>query len=232
MKKIIVVHSGGMDSSICLAKAVDEYGKDAVLALSFSYGQRHESAELERSKQICSKFGVERKEVLISSLDRLTNNALLEHDIPIQWRGKKPNTLVIGRNGLMARLAAIHAESLGINTISMGIIGVEAANSGYRDCTRDYMDKMQEIMRIDLDSSDFKIETPLVDMDKVQTMELASSLEVLEFLLETTISCYEGLDKEGCLKCPACLLRNQGIIDYNALHQNLNISYLDKLKAI
>jgi len=156
----------------------------------------------------------------------------LNHNVSIQSQNKKPNTLVVGRNGLMARLAAIHAESLGVNIISMGIIGVEAANSGYRDCTRAYMDKMQEIMQIDLDNPDFEIRTPLVHMNKLETMELASNLGVLDFLLETTISCYEGLDKEGCLKCPACSLRNQGIIDYNAKHQGLDISYLNKIQLI
>lgn len=209
-KKAIVVHSGGIDSSLCLALAVGEYGAENVLSLSFAYGQRHES-ELIQAAKICREWCVDHTVVDVSCLKKITENALTNKEIAIQHKeGEPPNTLVVGRNGLMARLAAIHADSLGADVIYMGVIEVEASNSGYRDCSRSYMDKMEEILRVDLGKETFEIRTPLVKMTKFETMELASGLGILDFLWEETISCYEGVRRQGCRVCPACRLRNEG----------------------
>ncbi len=40
-KKAIVLHSGGMDSSLCLAVAIEEWGREQILSLSLRYGQSH-----------------------------------------------------------------------------------------------------------------------------------------------------------------------------------------------
>lgn len=229
MKKAIVVHSGGMDSSICLAQAIKDYSKEDILSLSFRYGQRH-SLELERAKEICNDWNVDHKEITIDCLEKITDNALTNVKLKIEHNsGEAPNTLVIGRNGLMARIAAIHGESMGANHIYMGIIEVEAANSGYRDCSRDYMDIIQSALRIDFGNDSFKICTPIVKFDKKESLKLANSLGVLEYLLEKTITCYEGITGIGCKTCPACLLRNQGIRDYLAENPELNFSYKDQI---
>ena len=210
-KKAVVVHSGGMDSSICLALAIREFGAPHVLSLSFSYQQRH-TRELEQAQKICAEWGVDNTVLQIDCLKKITSDALTNPAIPIEHQeGQAPNTLVVGRNGLMARLGAIHAHQLGAQCIYLGVIEVEEWNSGYRDCSRRYMDLMQQIMRIDLGDSDFEIRTPLVKMTKVETLEVAEQLGVLEYLLEETITCYEGIPREGCRKCPACLLRNEGV---------------------
>lgn len=210
-KKAVVVHSGGMDSSICLALAIKEFGAHHVLSLSFQYGQRH-SNELTQATKICSDWGVDHYVIQLDCMQEITENALVNPNIEIEHvQGEAPNTLVMGRNGLMARLAAIHADHLGADCIYMGIIEVEEANSGYRDCSRHYMDLMQQIMRIDLNNNAFEIRTPVVKMTKCQTMELADQLGVLNYLLKETITCYEGISGRGCEKCPACLLRNEGI---------------------
>lgn len=210
-KKAIVIHSGGMDSSICLALAIEEFGKENVLSVSFRYDQRH-VAELRQAAKICHDWGVDHVDLSIDCLKEITTNALLDSDIVIERpETGPPNTLVVGRNGLMARLGAIHAHHLGAHCLHMGVIEVEEANSGYRDCSRSYMDKMQEILRIDLDDPTFEIRTPLVKMTKKQTMEVADRLGLLSYLLQETISCYEGLSGKGCGRCPACKLRNEGI---------------------
>ena len=224
-KKAIVVYSGGMDSSICLAQAIEKYGLDGVLALTFSYGQRH-STELDAAKLICHEWGVDQKILALNCLSEITSNSLVDHNMDIfQEEGSAPNSMVIGRNGLMARIAAIHINNLGGQLIYMGIIGVEAANSGYRDCTRKYMDLMEDIMRIDLDDSEFKIITPIVHMTKCETLELAYSLGVLAFLLGNTITCYRGVPREGCQECPACLLRNEGVAQFKQLHPGIQLPY-------
>lgn len=228
-KKAVVVHSGGMDSSLCLALAVKEFGAENVLSLSFTYNQRH-SIELERATKISKHFGVDHAELDLSCLSQITKSALIGNDQEIQHKkGEAPNTIVVGRNGLMARLAGIHANSLGAHAIYLGVMELEAANSGYRDCSREYMDVIQKALRMDFADESFEIKTPLVRMTKKETMELGHDLGVLEYLLETTVTCYEGIEKEGCMKCPACKLRNEGIKIFSLEHPSFNFSYKSKI---
>lgn len=214
----IVVHSGGMDSSLCLALAVREYGAGRVLSLGFDYGQRHRD-ELRRAGNIAGYFGVRRYVVEIGCYGALTRNALIDAGVAITHEaGQAPSTLVMGRNGLMARLAAILGEQIGAHVIYMGVIGVEAANSGYRDCTRAYMDRMQAILRVDVGHDALEIRTPLVDMTKAETMALGHALGCLDYLLDETVTCYRGVARRGCGDCPACALRNAGVAEFLAAH--------------
>ena len=129
----------------------------------------------------------------------------------------------------MARVAGIHAHSLGANCLYMGVMELEAANSGYRDCSRAYMDLIQSALRLDFADANFDIRTPLIQMNKKESMELGHSLGVLDFLLENTITCYEGIEKEGCLKCPACKLRNSGLKLFLLEHPEFKLSYKEKI---
>ncbi len=231
-KKSVVVHSGGMDSSLCLALAVQEFGAGNVLSLSFDYDQRH-SEELGRARLISDYFKVDHAELNLTCLGQITESALIGNDKKIEHKsGQAPNTLVPGRNGLMARLAGIHAHSLGAQVIYMGVMELEGANSGYRDCSRAYMDIVQSALRLDFADQKFEIRTPLVSMTKKQTMALGHNLGCLEFLLETTITCYEGIAKEGCQKCPACKLRNEGLKIFSLEHPELQFSYKAKIQNL
>jgi 7-cyano-7-deazaguanine synthase len=213
-KKALVIHSGGMDSSLCLALACREFAKDEVLSVSFAYQQRH-TPELMQAAKICRDWQVDHLQLPVDCLQAITSNALIDSSIPIEHLSHQPpNTLVTGRNGLMAHIGGIHAQHLGAHCLYMGVMELEGANSGYRDCSRYYMDLQQQILRIDLDDPHFEIRTPLVRMTKKETLEVANRLGILSYLLEETITCYEGLRGYGCKQCPACLLRNQGIEEF------------------
>lgn len=228
-KKAVVVHSGGMDSSLCLALAVEQFGAENVLAMSFTYNQRH-SQELDVAQEIADHFKVDRVVINLNCLSEITDNALMNKDIKIEHKkSESPNTLVTGRNGLMARVASIHAEHIGADCIFMGVIEVEEANSGYRDCSRKYMDIIQAALRLDFDNNNFEIKTPLVYMTKKQTMDLGYEMGVLHYLVETTITCYEGIPKQGCGKCPACHLRNEGLKQFLQEKSDFEFSYKDKI---
>lgn len=214
----VVIHSGGMDSSLCLALAVKEFGAAHVLSLGFDYGQRHD-IELECAQRIAEYFGVQRYVVRIDCYRYLTRNALMDAGLEIEHPdGESPSTLVVGRNGLMVRLGAVLASQLGARSVYTGVIGVEAANSGYRDCTRAYMDLVEQVLRLDLGDEGFEVRTPLVEMTKLETMELGHRLGCLEFLVESTVSCYRGEMGWGCEACPACDLRNQGLRQFISEH--------------
>lgn len=228
-KKAVVVHSGGMDSSLCLALAIEQYGAENILSLSFTYGQRHQN-ELEFAAKICKEWKVDHTTVNLDCLNEITENALTNKSIKIEHKkGSPPNTLVMGRNGLMARVAGIHAEHLGAECIFMGVIEVDESNSGYRDCSRKYMDIIQAGLRFDFANNQFDIKTPLVYMTKKQTYELAYQMGHLHFLLENTLSCYEGIPFEGCGSCPACELRNNGLREFIKEHPDVEFSYKGKL---
>ncbi len=225
MKKAIVIHSGGMDSSLCLALAIQEFGKGHVLSLSFAYQQRH-SIELQQATKICSDWGVDHAVLQLDFFNSITDNALINRQTAIQHDlGKTPNTLVMGRNGLMARLGAVYAHHRGARCIYMGVIEVESDNSGYRDCSRAYMDLKQQILRIDLDDPLFEIRTPVVHMTKKETLELGHRLGVLHYLLSETITCYEAVPHQGCGSCPACRLRNEGIRQFLQEHPSFPMPY-------
>ena len=228
-KKAVIVHSGGMDSSLCLALAIKEFGAENVLSLSFTYNQRH-SIELTRATEISEHFNVDHVQLDLSCLSQITESALIGNDKKIEHKeGEAPNTLVVGRNGLMARLAGIHANSLGANCIYLGVMELESANSGYRDCSRPYMDLIETALRLDFANQTFEIRTPLIQMNKKETMELGYKLGVLEYLVEKTVTCYEGVEKEGCTKCPACKLRNQGLKIFSLEHPEFKFSYKEKI---
>lgn len=208
-KKALVLHSGGMDSSICLQMAIREFGVSAVLSLGCSYGQRHES-ECAAAARICTAWGVEREVLDLSLLGKITHSALLGREVSIEGG----NTRVIGRNGLMARLGAIRAEALGADCLFMGVIEADAAATGYRDCSRAYFDLKEQILRLDLGAPHFSLRTPLVHMTKCQTMFLADQLGILSFLLKETVTCYEGIEGQPCGQCHACRLREEGLRQY------------------
>jgi 7-cyano-7-deazaguanine synthase len=225
-KKAVIVHSGGMDSSICLALAKQEFGANQILSLSFSYRQRH-SPELIQAAKICHDWKIDHVVLNIDCLKEITSSALMNSSIPIEHIDQQPpNTLVVGRNGLMAHLGGIHAHHLGAHYVYMGIMELEGANSGYRDCSRFYMDLQQQVLRLDLDDPIFEIRTPLIRLMKKDTLEIAYQLGVLSYLLEETITCYEGIRYQGCQTCPACQLRNRGIEEFIQEYSNVSIPYL------
>ena len=209
----VVCHSGGMDSSICLAVAVERFGAANVLAVAFDYGQRH-VLEIEQAKKICDFFAVQQQIIKLDFLPDITQNSLTgDAAITHKHGSAAASSLVVGRNGLMLRLCAIVADSVQADYLYSGVTEVEAEFSGYRDSDRNYIDLLQQILRIDLNNLNFNILTPVVHLTKAQGMRLADRLGVLDFLLANTISCYNGL-LEGCGQCPACLLRQAGVEEF------------------
>ena len=96
-KKALVIHSGGMDSSLCLAQAIEDFGRENILSVSFSYGQRH-SIELTRAAEICQEWAVDHTTLDLSCLNQITENSLTRHSMEIESRpGEAPNSLVVGR---------------------------------------------------------------------------------------------------------------------------------------
>ena len=83
-QKAVVLFSGGVDSTTCLALAIERFGKDNVVPLSIQYGQKH-SKELEAAIAILEHYGMEGKTMDVTKLFAFSNCSLLvqsSEDIP------------------------------------------------------------------------------------------------------------------------------------------------------
>lgn len=119
--RALVLFSGGVDSTTCLALAIDRYGKENVTALSVSYGQKHKK-EIEASEKIAQYYQVEHIYLDLEEIFRYSDCSLLSHstkEIPQEsygeqlkkTDGKPVSTYVPFRNGLFLSSAASIALS-------------------------------------------------------------------------------------------------------------------------
>ncbi|MEY4480515.1 MAG: 7-cyano-7-deazaguanine synthase [Bacillota bacterium] len=210
--KAIVVFSGGQDSTTCLFKAIQAY--DEVVAVTFNYNQRH-AEEIEVAKAIAADLGVTHHVLDMSLLNQLAPSALTRSDIEVKdgEEGKLPSTFVDGRNLLFLSFAAILAKQVGARHVITGVC--ETDFSGYPDCRDVFIKSLNVSLNLAMDYS-FVIDTPLMWLNKAQTWGLADELGQLDYVRHRTLTCYNGIQGDGCGECPACVLRRKGLDEYLA----------------
>ena len=211
--KAVVVLSGGQDSATCLALAVRKHGADSVAAITFEYGQRH-SLETKYAKRLAKRFGIVLHKVIkMDFYRRLTSNALMSKDAPIERKkgSSCPTTVVEGRNAFFLLAAAVWAKEIGATEIYTGVS--EADYSGYPDCRAAFIRSQQKTIRLALEWP-VKIVTPFMRMSKADEWALAECLGILDVIENETLTCYNGIPGAGCRKCPACKLRNRGYSEF------------------
>lgn len=207
--KALVLFSGGLDSTTCLALAVDKYGAENVIALSIYYGQKHDK-EIRAAQKLADYYGVEWKTLDLTKIFADSNCSLLaqsDMDIPqtayadqlAETGGKPVSTYVPFRNGLFLSSAASIALSNDCGVIYYGAHSDDAAGNAYPDCSAEFNDAMNRA--IYLGSGDqLHIEAPFVELTKADVVKLGLELKVP---YELTWSCYEGHDKP-CGVCGTC----------------------------
>ena len=213
-QKAVVTLSGGQDSSTLLFWAKEVF--EEVIAVSFSYGQRH-SIELDKAKKIAEIAGVEHHILDVSVLNQLAPNALTRVDIEVpnfeENLEGEPITVVRGRNGLFAWLTSIFASTHNINNIVLGVCQTDF--SGYIDCRDMFIKSLQTAINLGVDDK-IIIHTPLMWLDKIETWQMADELGVLDIIEKETHTCYEGVEG-GCKVCPSCVLRERALDSYKLL---------------
>lgn len=221
--KALVLFSGGVDSSTCLAIAVSKYGKDNVIALSISYGQKHKK-EIEAAEKIAKYYDVEKIDLDLSLIFQFSDCSLLSssnEEIPHEsyssqlekTDGLPVSTYVPFRNGLFLSSAAAIALSKKCEVIYYGAHSDDAAGNAYPDCSKSFNDAMNKAI-YEGSGKQIKIEAPFVGMTKADVVKTGLKLGVPYHL---TWSCYEGGDSP-CRKCGTCIDREKafkanGIID-------------------
>jgi 7-cyano-7-deazaguanine synthase len=225
----LVLFSGGQDSTVCLAWALERFGR--VETVAFDYGQRH-AVELEVRPRIRQRLPAiselwrarlgDDHLIRIDALAAMSETALT-HDMAIEMSASGlPTTFVPGRNLIFLSFAAALAYRRGIRHLVAGVC--ETDFSGYPDCRDDTVKAMQVALTLGLDRR-VTIHTPLMWIDKAGTFAMAHSIggaELIDVLLAETHTCYLG-DRThrhdwgfGCGECPACRLRAEGFAKWKA----------------
>ena len=211
--RVLVLSSGGVDSSTALGLAVSKYGAENVSALSISYGQKHDK-EIEAAKKVAAFYGVEQLFLDLSLIFQHSDCSLLKQsreEIPEEsyavqiqkTKGEKPvSTYVPFRNGLFLSSAASIALSKNCGLIYYGAHADDAAGFAYPDCSEVFNDAMNKAI-YEGSGHQLRIEAPFVRMNKAEVVELGLELGVPYAL---TWSCYEGGERP-CGKCGTCIDR-------------------------
>jgi 7-cyano-7-deazaguanine synthase len=225
----LVLFSGGQDSTVCLAWALERF--ERVETIGFDYGQRHR-VELDVRQSVRARISAMRPQwgsslgddhmVDVAALAALSDSALTR-DVAIEMgQSGLPTTFVPGRNLVFFTLAGALAYRRGIKHLVAGMC--ETDYSGYPDCRDDTIKAMQLALNLGMQRR-FVIHTPLMWIDKAATFALAHQIggeELLDVLVKETHTCYLGNRSDrhewgyGCGECPACKLRADGFARWKA----------------
>lgn len=212
-KKAVVLLSGGIDSTTCLALAVDELGAENVLALNILYGQKHDR-ELASAKAVAEHYGVPYFEMDMSVVMQYSDCPLLKHSdrsIKHESYGDQlkekggagvVDTYVPFRNGLFLSAAASFAMSKGADYVLYGAHADDAAGNAYPDCSVAFAEAMSRAI-MEGTNGYVELVAPLVQKNKAEVVRLGLGLSAP---YELTWSCYEG-GAEPCGECGTCIDR-------------------------
>jgi 7-cyano-7-deazaguanine synthase len=223
----LVLFSGGQDSTVCLAWALEQF--EQVETIGFDYGQRHRveldcrtNVILALRKQSAAwdkRLGSDHI-VDLAGLGGICDTALTQdREIAFASSGL-PNTFVPGRNLLFFTFAAALAYRRGLKHLVGGMC--ETDYSGYPDCRDDTLKALQVALNLGMDHH-FVVHTPLMWIDKASTWALAQEIggqSLIETIIGHSHTCYLGDRTKrhdwgyGCGTCPACELRANGYSNY------------------
>lgn len=208
--KAIILLSGGLDSTVVLALAIEQ-GRECV-CLSFDYGQRHK-IELERARAIAARYHCHHRIVTIDPAT-FSNTSLVDQKAVPKGRTLEemrtqgiPSTYVPGRNTLFLAYAAGQAEIYGAAEIWTGPNLLD--HNPYPDCRPEFYAAFQGLLNLAtkqaVEGAPPQIRTPLIEWDKTRIVQEAKRLGVP---IELTWSCYAPQeDLTPCGACDACKIR-------------------------
>ncbi len=211
-KKAVILLSGGLDSATVLAIAQDQ-GYECY-ALSFRYGQRHES-ELVAAAGIAKQQGVVQHLIIPLDFAGIGGSALTDHtiEVPLSSSEGIPVTYVPARNTIFLSYALGWAEVLEADDIFIGVNAVDY--SGYPDCRPEFMAAFSAMANLAtkraIEGDPITLHTPLLELSKGDIIRKGVALGVD---YGVTVSCYQA-DEGGdaCGVCDSCRLRKQGFFD-------------------
>jgi len=220
---VIVLLSGGQDSTTCLFWAARQFEPDRIVALSINYGQRH-AAELESAEKVVEVFKAHHPKIevvrevvnvgpILAGTSPLTDHsrAVGTYEGVKALPGGLEATFVPGRNILFLTLAGNRAVVYEAQHVVTGT--AQEDFGGYPDCRADFIDRMERALDYGLflerEQGKIKLWTPLMFLTKAETVGMAAGLEGCVEALAFSHTCYQGA-VPPCGSCHACLLRGKG----------------------
>ncbi|NGX41790.1 MAG: 7-cyano-7-deazaguanine synthase [Chlamydiae bacterium] len=212
--KVIVLLSGGIDSTVVLASALAT-GREC-LAISFDYGQKH-IIELEHARDIAKHYDVKHAIIQIgrncfgnsslTSTKKVPKNRTTEEIIHSQI----PSTYVPARNTLFLAYAIGQAEIHNAQEIYAGPNILD--RNAYPDCRPEFYQAFQQVATFAtkqaVEGNPPRIVTPLIDLNK---KEIVSEGKKLNIPFDLTFSCYDPTPEgKPCHQCDACILRAEAL---------------------
>ena len=208
--KVLVVLSGGLDSSVATMMLVDQYGKDNVKAVTFDYNQK-QRIEIFKARELCNALGVEHTVLDLSILGEIARplSANIEGtdidmpNIKEVLGDPQPVTYVPFRNMILLSLALSQAEVQKCNKVYTGLQVHD--EYGYWDTTQKFVDSMNAVASQNRHNT-IEIVAPFSQMSKADEIKIAIDLGQFD-LLKHTMTCYEPLASVSCGKWPSCAER-------------------------
>lgn len=233
----LVLFSGGQDSTVCLASALDHHAR--VETVGFDYGQRH-GIEMQCRQRVreemarrfpawAPRLGPDHV-IDIAGFGAIGETALTSDAEIVMLDSGLPSTFVPGRNLVFFVYAAALGYRRGLTTLVGGMC--ETDFSGYPDCRDATLRALEQAIRLGTEIP-FTIETPLMWRTKAETWALAEALggkALVDLVIEDTHTCYKGMRGVrhvwgyGCGACPACDLRAKGFAEWQAMRATGDVS--------
>lgn len=210
-KKAVILFSGGLDSTTCLAYAKSQGFE--LYALTFDYGQRNRT-EILAAQKLAKQFGVIEHKIFPLHLDYFGGSALTDAEIAVPIHldnGQMPATYVPNRNTIFLSLGLAWAEVIGAFDIFIGVNSIEY--SYYSDCRPEYIVAFQKLAnlanKVGVEGNPITIQAPLLTLSKAEIIKLGQSQLGIDY--SQTITCYQ-VNEEGlaCGICDSCVWRKQG----------------------
>jgi 7-cyano-7-deazaguanine synthase len=215
-RRAVVLLSGGLDSTTCLAVARRDGFE--VHALSVDYGQRHRG-EIARARRLAAALGAKDHRVVRVDLSTFGGSALTDRRIAVpkgrsarDMASEIPVTYVPARNTVLLALALAHAETIGAEDVFIGVNAIDY--SGYPDCRPAFLRAFERVARVatraGVSGRPLRIRAPLLRLSKGEIVRLGTSLGVP---YGRTQSCYDPVRGRACGRCDACTLRRKGFAE-------------------
>ena len=213
-EKAIVLLSGGLDSTTCLAAA--RAAGYLTYTLSFDYGQRLKT-ELELARENSRAYGAAAHHEIKIDNAFFQSSALANPEIKVPKNCAQtteiPVTYVPARNTIFLSYALAYAEAVGASHIYIGVNSVDY--SGYPDCRPEFIAAFEKLANLATKQSaeglvKITIETPLLTLSKAEIIKLGKSLGVD---YARTLTCYDPAGRKACGQCDSCQLRRKGFLE-------------------
>jgi 7-cyano-7-deazaguanine synthase len=203
----VIALSGGMDSCVSAAIAIDQY---ELAVIHFNYGQRTEQRELQAFNEIANFYKLNKRLVVdFSHLSNIGGSSLTDKNIEVSnadlTNEEIPSSYVPFRNANILSACTSWAEILEARAIFIGAVYEDS--SGYPDCRPEFFKTFEKVIEIGTKpQTNIKIETPVIHFSKAEIVKTGIKLKAP---LSLTWSCYQNEDK-ACGICDSCALRLKG----------------------